>query len=57
MKAYIKPAVKVTALAPQSLMAGSPDIVDDYIYNPALTRGKRGTWGNLWEDPAVTEEE
>ena len=52
MKAYIKPSLKVQNVVFESPMmdASKPTLGGDANGNDGLTKGRRGTWGNLWYD-------
>ena len=51
-KSYIKPTMEITLLEGEVLMqpASAPGIVEDEFASgeDALSNGRRGTWGNLW---------
>ena len=52
-KSYIKPTMEITLLEGEVLMqsaSSAPGIVDDEFASgeDALSNGRRGTWGNLW---------
>ena len=51
---YIKPAIKAMNVTIEPLMATSDTIysTEKGADNSAvLTRGRRGAWGNLWNEP------
>ena len=51
-KAYIKPCTEELLIATQQMMAASnePGIATvDADNTDALSQGRRGSWGNLWE--------
>ena len=50
-KIYSKPIVKVNDIQVASLFAVSMFDSDADPTKPALTRDRRGQWGNLWNEP------
>ena len=52
MKTYIKPTVEITNIRLESqMMAGSdPSLNDEVTTGGQLGRGRRGSWGNLWDE-------
>ena len=54
-KNYVMPSTEIVEMESEKLMAGSDsrtvDYTDDKASNDheALSNGRRGTWGNLWE--------
>ena len=54
-KNYVMPSTEIVEMENEKLMAGSDsrtvDYTDDKASNDheALSNGRRGTWGNLWE--------
>ena len=55
-KSYIKPAMEITLLEGEVLMqtASAPGIVEgEATDGEVLSNGRRGTWGNLWDDTGV----
>lgn len=53
-KAYITPAMEVMNIETVDMMAASlgvnEDTVDTSVEGVQLGRGRRGTWGNLWDE-------
>ena len=50
MKKYIKPATQIHAMAVTSMVCMSIPTGGEKNNPTAETRGRRGTWGNLWYD-------
>ena len=57
MKKYIKPATQIHAMAVTSMVCMSIPTGGEKNNPTAETRGRRGTWGNLWYDDSVEEEQ
>lgn len=53
-KAYITPAMEVMNIETVEMMAASLGIneqtVDTSVSGNQLGKGRRGTWGNLWDE-------
>ena len=53
-KAYITPAMEVINIETVDMMTASlgvnEDTVDTSVEGVQLGRGRRGTWGNLWDE-------
>lgn len=53
-KEYIKPEIEVVSLEVQSQILSAsnfnPESGDNYEDDEAGSTGRRGTWGNLWEE-------
>ena len=46
---YIKPEVSVIVLEIEMMLAASVIISNGHV-DEELTKGRRGTWGNLWDE-------
>ena len=49
MKAYIKPAIEVNDIRLESQMMTASSLNDEETTGGQLGRGRRGSWGNLWD--------
>lgn len=57
MKQYSKPCIKIREIAIESNMMTDSLPFGNGEVDTNLTKGRRGTWGNLWYDDSIEEEQ
>ncbi|MBE6291584.1 MAG: hypothetical protein E7091_04095 [Bacteroidales bacterium] len=48
--AYVRPSAELIEIEVDSMLAISIKVEGDEEPDEELSRGRRGSWGNLWED-------
>ena len=49
-KAYIAPQIEVLEIESVEMMATSFELKEEGGNEESLSNGRRGSWGNLWDD-------